>query len=242
MNKPHDPTEAMRKKLEALASPKRFFKKRKKIPYASFNLRSLAFMIDYGLFLAILYIPLYHLARILFGQQKAAVFYVMGMPLDPQEQMAVLMSPGFVGDWILNNLMTVLIVGAPIVFLWLRYANTPGLWLFRIRIVDEESWERPSISQFLWRYAGWFLPVIPAWAWLMIFPPAHLIAYLPVVAILSLGFCWILIDPLKQGWHDKLSRTLVVKVNHWRWHWEPIEKPSEDDEKAVEADDTPGKA
>lgn len=29
---------------------------------------------------------------------------------------------------------------------------------------------------------------------------------------LGLGFFWIFIDPLHQGWHDKITRTIVVKV------------------------------
>jgi uncharacterized RDD family membrane protein YckC len=29
-------------------------------------------------------------------------------------------------------------------------------------------------------------------------------------AILFLGFLWILVDGRRQGWHDKLARTLVV--------------------------------
>ncbi|HXF04673.1 MAG TPA: RDD family protein [Blastocatellia bacterium] len=29
---------------------------------------------------------------------------------------------------------------------------------------------------------------------------------------LGLGFFWIFIDPLHQGWHDKIARTVVVKV------------------------------
>lgn len=31
-------------------------------------------------------------------------------------------------------------------------------------------------------------------------------------AILLLGFLWALWDPNRQGWHDKLANTYVVKV------------------------------
>ncbi|HRX29241.1 MAG TPA: RDD family protein [Saprospiraceae bacterium] len=27
----------------------------------------------------------------------------------------------------------------------------------------------------------------------------------------SLGFIWIIIDPMKQGWHDKIAKTIVVQ-------------------------------
>lgn len=36
---------------------------------------------------------------------------------------------------------------------------------------------------------------------------SYLISFLP----LGLGFLWIIWDPNKQGWHDKLANTLVVK-------------------------------
>ena len=38
----------------------------------------------------------------------------------------------------------------------------------------------------------------------------HLIGYPLSSIVLFLGFLWMLWDPKQQGWHDKLSRTIVV--------------------------------
>jgi uncharacterized RDD family membrane protein YckC len=38
----------------------------------------------------------------------------------------------------------------------------------------------------------------------------HLVGYPLSMAVLFLGFLWMLWDPRQQGWHDKLARTIVV--------------------------------
>lgn len=35
-----------------------------------------------------------------------------------------------------------------------------------------------------------------------------------ISSLFNLGYLWVLIDKRKQGWHDKLARTLVVKLDH----------------------------
>ena len=31
------------------------------------------------------------------------------------------------------------------------------------------------------------------------------------IACVGLGYLWIVIDPRRQGWHDKIVRTLVIR-------------------------------
>ena len=51
---------------------------------------------------------------------------------------------------------------------------------------------KPSTGQLIGRYFGYYVSTIP----------------------LFLGFVWVAFDPRKQGWHDKLAGTVVVREKH----------------------------
>jgi uncharacterized RDD family membrane protein YckC len=76
---------------------------------------------------------------------------------------------------------------------WFFWAATPGKLLLDMKIVDAETGERPKFSQWVIRYVGYFVSLIP----------------------LGLGFIWVILDPKKQGWHDKMAKTIVVEVDPW---------------------------
>ena len=81
--------------------------------------------------------------------------------------------------------------GLPALFVlafWIACQATPGKLAFHGRIVDAVSGGRPRAWQWFVRYLGYFVSLLP----------------------LGLGFVWIGIDPRRQGWHDKLARTVVV--------------------------------
>jgi len=89
---------------------------------------------------------------------------------------------------------SVLIVAALIAYLayfpyfWTRGA-TPGMRLFGLRVVDAETMDPISGGQAVLRLIGLWL--------------SFLVVYL--------GVLWVLIDNRKQGWHDKLASTLVLR-------------------------------
>ena len=78
--------------------------------------------------------------------------------------------------------------GFTLVF-WLIKAATPGKLVVRAKIVDADSLGKPAPWQLAVRYIGYYVSLLP----------------------LGLGFLWITWDPRKQGWHDKLARTLVIR-------------------------------
>ncbi len=81
---------------------------------------------------------------------------------------------------------------APVVavlLFWVSRQATPGKMVVGARIVDARTGGKPSTGQLLGRYAGYYLSIIP----------------------LCLGFLWVAFDPRKQGWHDKLAGTVVVR-------------------------------
>lgn len=218
--------EAYFKKMEKLADPNRFKRKRRTAsPYVSFNRRSFAFMVDFCLFLIPLYYPLYKIAEILFGHDKADFFYFMGSSLTQEQKVSLIMSPTFLIDLAINNFLSLILAGIPFFFLCIKYGNTPGMWLTRIRVVDDTLWTRPSRKQWLLRFAGWFLPVPLAWLWLRLVPAVDQTGFLIPCLLLMLGYMWLLVDRRNQTWHDKLSHTLVVYCKHWSWEWRYIPIP-----------------
>ncbi|MGK7867942.1 RDD family protein [Falsiroseomonas sp. E2-1-a20] len=83
------------------------------------------------------------------------------------------------------------IIGALVVLtFWADRGATPGKLALGLRIVDAETGGQPSLRRLVLRYLGYLLSAIP----------------------LCLGYFWMLWDPRRQTWHDKLGRTLVVTV------------------------------
>jgi uncharacterized RDD family membrane protein YckC len=58
------------------------------------------------------------------------------------------------------------------------------------RIVDAKTGGKPSTGQLIGRYLAYYVSIFP----------------------LMLGLIWVGIDARKQGWHDKLAGTLVVRA------------------------------
>lgn len=73
---------------------------------------------------------------------------------------------------------------------WVCKGATPGKMLLSMRIVDAETFEKPSKKQYALRLFGYFISA----------------------GFVLLGFLWIAANKRKQGWHDKLSGTVVIKA------------------------------
>ena len=96
------------------------------------------------------------------------------------------MQPTSVGDALLN----IGLPAAAVILFWIYRSATPGKMLTRTRIVDAASGHEPGPVQCIVRYLGYFVSIFGFF----------------------LGFVWIAIDRRKQGWHDKIARTLVVRA------------------------------
>ena len=82
---------------------------------------------------------------------------------------------------------------APIVgtiWFWRRFMGTPGKIILGLKIVDVDTGGKLSIGQAIGRYVGYIIAVLP----------------------LCLGIFWVGIDKRKQGWHDKLAGTVVIRT------------------------------
>ena len=75
------------------------------------------------------------------------------------------------------------------VLFWVICDATPGQMAISARIADAKTGGKPSPRQLIIRYLGLYLSVLP----------------------LGLGFLWAAFDSKKQGLHDKLAGTVVVR-------------------------------
>ncbi|MCZ6503122.1 MAG: RDD family protein [Gammaproteobacteria bacterium] len=82
-----------------------------------------------------------------------------------------------------------LFLGTIFVLFWIFKSATPGKMLVRCSIVDAKTYGKANTMQNIVRYLGYFVSLIP----------------------FGLGFLWIAFDSRKQGWHDKMAGTLVIK-------------------------------
>ena len=89
------------------------------------------------------------------------------------------------GDFILTHVFPAIAI---IVF-WIFKSASPGKMAIRAKIVDARTGLHPTTGQLIGRYFAYYVSTIP----------------------FCLGFLWIAWDPRKQGWHDKLAGTVVVR-------------------------------
>ena len=76
-----------------------------------------------------------------------------------------------------------------VVLFWMYKQATPGKMAVAARVVDAETGNALTVGQAIGRYLAYFVSTIP----------------------LGLGLIWVAFDPKKQGWHDKLAGTVVIR-------------------------------
>lgn len=75
------------------------------------------------------------------------------------------------------------------VLFWKYRSATPGKIWMDIYIVDADTFGHPSTGRLITRYLGYYVSTLP----------------------LLLGFIWVAFDKRKQGFHDKIANTVVIK-------------------------------
>ena len=88
-------------------------------------------------------------------------------------------------DFIINYVFPTIAV----ILLWKYYQATPGKMIFKATIVDAKTGGKPTLKQWIIRYLGYFVSLIP----------------------FGLGYFWVAFDKKKQGFHDKLAKTVVIQ-------------------------------
>lgn len=88
----------------------------------------------------------------------------------------------FLINWVLPAIAVVLF--------WIYRQATPGKMAVGARIVDARTGGAPSTGQLVGRYLAYYVSILP----------------------LMLGIFWVGWDRRKQGFHDKLAGTVVVRA------------------------------
>jgi uncharacterized RDD family membrane protein YckC len=89
-----------------------------------------------------------------------------------------------------NLILNYFIPALAIIAFWMYKSSTPGKMIFHLKIVDAKTRKKPTTKQLIGRYFAYYISILP----------------------FMLGFVWVAIDSKKQGWHDKMAGTLVVKA------------------------------
>lgn len=76
-----------------------------------------------------------------------------------------------------------------VIIFWVAKQATPGKMAISAKIVDAKTGGTTSTGQLIGRYLAYYLSLIP----------------------FGLGFIWVAFDARKQGWHDKLAGTVVIR-------------------------------
>jgi uncharacterized RDD family membrane protein YckC len=76
-----------------------------------------------------------------------------------------------------------------VIAFWMHKQATPGKLALSVRVVDATTGSPLSANQCVGRYLAYFVSIIP----------------------FAVGFFWIAFDKRKQGWHDKLAGTIVIR-------------------------------
>lgn len=87
----------------------------------------------------------------------------------------------FVVSYLLPFLYTILF--------WCMVQATAGKMAFSARIVDEKFGTPVGWHRYVLRYLCYYLSLLP----------------------FGLGFLWVMFDPKKRGWHDRIAGTVVVR-------------------------------
>jgi uncharacterized RDD family membrane protein YckC len=87
----------------------------------------------------------------------------------------------FIVSWVLP--------AVAVVAFWITRQATPGKMAISAKVVDAKTGNAPSTGQCIGRYFAYFVSSIP----------------------LGLGLFWVAFDKRKQGWHDKLAGTVVIR-------------------------------
>jgi uncharacterized RDD family membrane protein YckC len=101
---------------------------------------------------------------------------------------AAVLTPGPAG------LLSWLLCATAAVFFYMTPGTTPGQLAISAVVVDARTGCPPALPQRIGRVLGLLLALAPC----------------------GLGFLWVAFQPRKQGWHDKLAGTLVVRERRAR--------------------------
>lgn len=92
----------------------------------------------------------------------------------------------------LDVLISYVLPAIAVILFWFYKSATPGKMAWGLKVVDARTHGKPALVNLVVRYIGYYVATIP----------------------LGIGIIWVAFDKKKQGWHDKMAGTVVVKSSH----------------------------
>jgi uncharacterized RDD family membrane protein YckC len=151
--------------------------------YGGFWIRFAAYLID----AALLNVPLYAVLFALFAPQ---LVHISCNNYSPIYGNGYFCSGTFTGFFWLGVVAVQVVHAVYFVLMWSLSGSTLGQKPFGLRVVDEKNGARISLRKGALRFLGYIVSGL----------------------VFNLGYMWAGWDPRKQGWHDKIAGTLVVRA------------------------------
>jgi uncharacterized RDD family membrane protein YckC len=98
---------------------------------------------------------------------------------------ALLANPQFARGQLIQHVILAIVIVA----CWVRFASTPGKRVIGAEVVDAKTFGHLRAGQAVLRYFAYYVSTLAC----------------------CLGFIWVAIDARKQGWHDKIAGTVVIR-------------------------------
>ena len=115
------------------------------------------------------------------------VVYILSLILVDESALASENAPPT--QMLLAFLISFVLPAIAVILFWVYLQATAGKLVVGARIVRADNGMNPSVGQCIGRDFSYFLSGL----------------------ILGLGYLWVAFDKRKQGWHDKLAGTVVVR-------------------------------
>jgi uncharacterized RDD family membrane protein YckC len=96
---------------------------------------------------------------------------------------------GLIGVWLLIATLATIGTVVYFVYFWGTSGSTLGMRIFNLRIVDAETGAPIGIARAIVRY---LMSIVNSLA-------------------CYIGWIWVAFDPRKQGWHDKVANSVVIR-------------------------------
>ncbi len=164
------------------------------IHYAGFNIRLLAQIID-TILLTIFFIPMGYIfpaANKTVPPEVMEAMHQHNQGTLPPEQLNSILAPYFLNDLLPNILavafLQLIIVGVIFVIFWKKKGTTPGKAILKLKVVDADTLQNPSMMQSFIRFIG----------------------YLVCMLTLMFGFMLVMFNKRRRGLHDIMANTLVI--------------------------------
>ena len=117
---------------------------------------------------------------------RSSAYDNISLSSDPAQMLSALSAE----MWSAASGASFILTAIAVIVFWIYKSATPGKMIFGAKIVDARTGGPLTTGQCIGRYLGYYVSLFT----------------------LCIGFLWVAFDPRKQGFHDKLAGTVVIRA------------------------------